>query len=200
MQDQFDVIGGILSPVHDEYGTLHKPSLRAVNGEHRVAMARLATDSSDWIGVSDFEVQAEGWSLVADVMDLYGKALNGLYVGDEKIEGPAPSRVHLKFLGGTDVLKSMTVPDLWSNEHQETILGQHGFVAIERAGDPLDDAFFESHSLFSKHKESIHGMSPSIENTISSTKVRELIKRGGSIKYLLPDSVIEYIQEHSLYV
>ena len=190
LHDRFEIIGGIISPVHDEYGILHKPSLRAVNGQHRVAMSRLATACSDWIGVSDFEVQAEGWMFVTDVMNSYGKALKE-HFGNE---------VKLKFLGGTDLLKSMKDFDLWPEEHQEIILGQHGFVAIERAGDPLDDALFECHSLFSKHRDNIHGLTPSVENTISSTKVRELVQRGASIKYLLPDSVIEYIQEHSLYV
>ena len=190
LQDRFEIIGGILSPVHDEYGIRHKASLRAVNGQHRVAMSRLATACSDWIGVSDFEVQAEGWMFVTDVMNSYGKALKE-HFGNE---------VKLKFLGGTDLLNSMKDFDLWPEEHQEIILGQHGFVAIERAGDPLDDALFESHSLFSLHRDNIHGLTPSVENTISSTKVRELIQKGASIKYLLPDSVIDYIQEHSLYV
>jgi len=38
-----------------------------------------------------------------------------------------------------------------------------------------------------------------IYNDISSTKVRLFVKRGMSIKYLLPNSVIQYIYDHKLY-
>lgn len=39
-----------------------------------------------------------------------------------------------------------------------------------------------------------------IHNDISSTKIRLFVKRGMSIKYLLPDPVINYIHQHKLYV
>jgi len=35
---------------------------------------------------------------------------------------------------------------------------------------------------------------------ISSTKVRELIEKGGSVRYLIPAEVEAYIQEHGLYL
>ena len=34
---------------------------------------------------------------------------------------------------------------------------------------------------------------------ISSTRIRNLVRTGNSIKYLLPDNVINYIEQHSLY-
>ena len=38
-----------------------------------------------------------------------------------------------------------------------------------------------------------------IHNDISSTRVRLFVKRGFSIRYLLPDSVIDYIEKHGLF-
>lgn len=42
--------------------------------------------------------------------------------------------------------------------------------------------------------QKIHGLS------ISSTYIRELAKAGNNLRYLLPDSVIEYIKRHDLYI
>ena len=39
-----------------------------------------------------------------------------------------------------------------------------------------------------------------IQNDVSSTKIRLFRKRGKSIKYYIPDKVVEYIYEHDLYV
>lgn len=36
-------------------------------------------------------------------------------------------------------------------------------------------------------------------NNLSSTLVRRLLRRGQSVKYLLDDDVIEYINKHNLY-
>jgi nicotinamide mononucleotide adenylyltransferase len=38
-----------------------------------------------------------------------------------------------------------------------------------------------------------------IHNDVSSTKVRRNIMRGLSVKYLIADSVINYIKTHQLY-
>ena len=38
-----------------------------------------------------------------------------------------------------------------------------------------------------------------IVNDVSSSSVRKMIHRGYSIKYLIHDSVIKYIEEHNLF-
>lgn len=68
---QWDVLAGILSPVHDAYG---KKDL--LPGVHRVAMCRLAVASSKWILVDDWETRQAGWTRTRDVLDYYEKAIN----------------------------------------------------------------------------------------------------------------------------
>uniref|UniRef100_A0A8C1AU91 Nicotinamide nucleotide adenylyltransferase 3 n=1 Tax=Cyprinus carpio carpio TaxID=630221 RepID=A0A8C1AU91_CYPCA len=53
----YRVVGGIVSPVGDNYG---KQGL--VVSKHRLAMARLALQSSDWVSVDDWESQQADWT------------------------------------------------------------------------------------------------------------------------------------------
>ena len=48
-------------------------------------------------------------------------------------------------------------------------------------------------------RRNIHIISQLIQNDVSSTKVRLFIRRGLSVRYLLPASVVQYIEENDLY-
>lgn len=51
------VVGGIISPVHDSYG---KNGL--VSATHRCNMIKIGLQSSDWIRLSEWETQQEEWT------------------------------------------------------------------------------------------------------------------------------------------
>uniref|UniRef100_A0A8D2L471 Cytidyltransferase-like domain-containing protein n=1 Tax=Varanus komodoensis TaxID=61221 RepID=A0A8D2L471_VARKO len=53
---KYRVIGGIISPVNDKYG---KQGLAAA--EHRIAMARLALETSEWVRVDPWESEQKQW-------------------------------------------------------------------------------------------------------------------------------------------
>ncbi|KAI4879425.1 hypothetical protein NFI96_002475 [Prochilodus magdalenae] len=53
----YQVVGGIVSPVSDGYA---KQGL--VSSKHRLAMARLALQSSDWVAVDEWESQKADWT------------------------------------------------------------------------------------------------------------------------------------------
>jgi nicotinamide mononucleotide adenylyltransferase len=80
----------------------------------------------------------------------------------------------------------------------ESILGQHGLVVISRNGSNPEKFIFES-DLLTKHKKNITIVTNWIANEVSSTLIRRFVSRGLSIKYLIDDSVIKYIDQHSLY-
>ncbi|KAJ1973250.1 Nicotinamide/nicotinic acid mononucleotide adenylyltransferase 1, partial [Dimargaris xerosporica] len=59
--------------------------------------------------------------------------------------------------------------------------------------------FLLAHDKLYEHRSKVHVVKQLIYNDISSTKVRLFVKRNMSIKYLLPDPVIKYIEEQALY-
>lgn len=60
---RYQVIEGIMSPVNDNYG---KKGL--VSARHRVAMAKLALETSDWIRVDPWESEQETWTETVKVL------------------------------------------------------------------------------------------------------------------------------------
>merc|ERR1711924_564779 len=89
----YEVLAGILSPVHDAYG---KESL--VSAEHRLAMCRASVAESDWISVAGWEIAQSGWTRTADVLRAYQKAINA--------RKPFSRPVKLMLLCGADLLQS----------------------------------------------------------------------------------------------
>ncbi|XP_074447746.1 nicotinamide/nicotinic acid mononucleotide adenylyltransferase 3 isoform X3 [Larus michahellis] len=60
---RYRVIEGIMSPVNDDYG---KKGL--VSAKHRIAMAKLALETSDWIRVDPWESEQETWTETVKVL------------------------------------------------------------------------------------------------------------------------------------
>lgn len=101
-------------------------------------------------------------------------------------------------LCGADVLESFTVPNLWKQEDLAEIMGRFGLVCITRCGSDPFKSVNQSDVIWS-HRKGIHVVHEWVTNDISATHVRRALRRGQSVRYLVPDSVIGYIQEHELY-
>uniref|UniRef100_A0A4W3JQ93 Nicotinamide/nicotinic acid mononucleotide adenylyltransferase 3 n=1 Tax=Callorhinchus milii TaxID=7868 RepID=A0A4W3JQ93_CALMI len=104
----------------------------------------------------------------------------------------------LKLLCGADVLGTFHIPNLWKDEHIEEIVGKFGMVCISRDGAAPRRFIYESDILF-KHRRNIHVVREWVQNDISATHIRRALRRGQSVKYLVPDNVIDYIKEHNIY-
>ncbi|XP_059511576.1 nicotinamide/nicotinic acid mononucleotide adenylyltransferase 1 [Stegostoma tigrinum] len=208
---KYRVVKGIISPVGDGY---KKKGLIEV--KHRLAMVRKATESSDWVTVSSWESQQEEWVETAKVLRYHNENLEILSNNEKKIttqrrkgkkrklnenddSTPEAKEVPgLMLLCGADVVESFNIPNLWKKEDIEEIVGKFGIVCISRLGSNIEKFVYESDVMW-KFKENIHLVTEWIANEISSTKVRQALRRGQSVKYVIPDSVIEYIQQHNLY-
>ncbi|XP_062363537.1 nicotinamide/nicotinic acid mononucleotide adenylyltransferase 1 isoform X3 [Cinclus cinclus] len=104
----------------------------------------------------------------------------------------------VKLLCGSDMLESFGVPNLWKLEDIAEIVEKHGLVCISRAGNNVQKFIYESDILW-RHKNNIHLVEEWITNDISSTKIRRALRRGQSIRYLVPDVVRAYIEQNALY-
>ncbi|XP_006820172.1 nicotinamide/nicotinic acid mononucleotide adenylyltransferase 1-like [Saccoglossus kowalevskii] len=116
-----------------------------------------------------------------------------------QINSPEYERpVQLKLLCGADMLESFAVPGLWKDEDIEEIVGKFGIIVISRAGSNPQKFIYES-DVLTRLENHIEIVTEWIPNEVSSTRIRRALRRGNSVKYLVPDPVINYIKSHGLY-
>lgn len=189
-QTNYEIIGGYFSPVGDAY---KKAGL--VSAYHRINMTRIAVrDSSDWISVDPWEPLHKEYLPTVKVLDHFEHELNDVMGGIETYTGEK-RRIHVALLAGADLIQTMSTPGLWAQEDLKRILGYYGAFILERSGTDIDDAI----ASLQEYRDKIHIMQQLIQNDVSSTKIRLFRKRGMSIRYLIPDNVVKYIDAHDLY-
>ncbi|KAM4563964.1 nicotinamide/nicotinic acid mononucleotide adenylyltransferase 1-like [Odontesthes bonariensis] len=210
---QYSVVKGIISPVGDAY---KKKGL--IEASHRVEMARLATESSSWIKVDPWESLQLEWLETAKVVRHHYEELLAAEINSDDVdtvkygkkrrfeekyfEGSAHRKrsdgPQLMLLCGADVLESFGIPNLWKQEDIAEIVGRYGLVCITRSGSDPHKFIHQSDVLW-KYRKNIHIVHEWVTNEISATHVRRALRRGRSVRYLLPDGIVRYIQEHNLY-
>ncbi|KFP41696.1 Nicotinamide mononucleotide adenylyltransferase 3, partial [Chlamydotis macqueenii] len=220
---QYQVIEGIMSPVNDDYG---KKGL--ISARHRIAMAKLALETSDWIRVDPWESEQETWTETVKVLSVrnHQKVCPAVLAGyvlfllnfsfvklfssreadtsltDQVILLRKALMLHilpeLKLLCGADFLQTFKTPNLWKEEHIKEIVEKFGLVCISRAGSDPAQYINES-DILTKFQHNIFLVKEWIQNEISATQIRYALCRGLSVKYLVPDSVISYIAHHNIY-
>ncbi|XP_040580377.1 uncharacterized protein Nmnat [Lepeophtheirus salmonis] len=197
--EKFHVLGGIMSPVHNDY---KKESLSEANSTHRNAMVNLCIKKNPFLKLSTYETSQDSWTRLKIVLEEHKRLL--LSSSQKQAPSWMPERFCLKepfqilFLCGADLLESFSVPGLWLDDDVEVIVKDFGLVVISREGSNPEKFIYNS-DILTKYKNNIHLVTEWITNDISSTKVRRAMRRNESVKYLIPDEVIEYISEHGLY-
>lgn len=99
------------------------------------------------------------------------------------------------FICGSDNLKSL---DTWAN--YRTILDKYKIICLQRDGDNIYQDIILPNQHFVKRKNNIKIIYENVINNISSTSIRNLVRAGMSIKYLVPKEIEEYIKENKLYL
>jgi nicotinate-nucleotide adenylyltransferase len=208
------ILGGTFDPIH--YGHLrlaeevgenlnlehiylipaalppHKGQGRVSPIQHRLEMTRIASAESPLLKVLDIEARRQGFSYSIETL----KMLHALYRPD----------LDLYFVLGTDAFLEI---ETWKDF--KNLFNYAHFVVIQRPGFPSDilESFLPTLGVnLEKGGPVNHFVAPSgyevipMEATlmdISSTKIREKVAGGKSIRFLVPEAVRCYIRDNQLY-
>ncbi|WP_371368620.1 Nicotinate-nucleotide adenylyltransferase [Sporomusa rhizae] len=156
----------------------HKQESLVTPAIHRYIMTVMATYSNPHFFVSGIELERSGPSYTVDtvraLIDCYGAS------------------TQFYFITGADAVKDLPT---WREIDQ--LLDLCYFVAATRPGciSYIDQVIKQ---FGAKGRRSIQRLAtPELE--ISSTDIRERVKKGRSIKYIVPESVEAYIYKEGLY-
>ena len=163
----------IFVPVSKKY---EKPGL--LDDEHRYNMLKLVCDK-----YPNFEV--------SNIEHLHERQLNS-FETLELLQKEYPEN-ELFFVTGTDNVK-----ELYWWGHIEEFLSKYKILVIERGPDVLED-IIETQDFLKNHRNSLIKYNQLIRTNLSSTYVREKLKEGKDVKFLLPDEVLNYIEKNNLY-
>lgn len=156
----------------------HKRGRKVLEPEHRLAMTILATCSHPHYHVSTIEIMRSGPSYAVDTID-------ALKSGFE----PA---TRFYFILGADAALELST---W--HHAQELVNKCFFVVATRQGTDFDMSSIENQFAPESREHLIRVETPALE--ISSTDIREKIRSGRSIKYLVPELVEQYIIKENLY-
>ena len=208
------ILGGTFDPIH--YGHLrlaeevgetlnlehvylipaalppHKGRRSVSAFEHRLEMTRIASAESPRLKVLDIEARRQGFSYSIETLKIF----HSMY-------GPDPD---LHFVLGMDAFLEI---ETWKDFRD--LFNYAHFVVIQRPGFPSDilESFLPTLGVSFKKKDPANRfVTPSgyevilMEATlmdISSTKIREKVAGGKSIRFLVPEAVRCYIKDNALY-
>jgi len=184
----FEVVGAYVSCVGDAY---KKSGL--VKAEHRINMCTSAVAQSSWISVDPWEALHGEYLETAKVLDHFEHEINGVLDGVQTPNGRKKCRIAL--LAGADLIQTMSTPGVWAPKDIDYILQNYGAFIVERMGTDIDEAL----SSLQQWKDNIWVIQQLVQNDISSTKIRLFRRRDMSIRYLVPEPVVQYIEANNLY-
>lgn len=194
---KYGIMGGTFNPIHlghlmiSEYiredmqldeiifvPTGNPPHKKTTDAELRYKMVELAVEENKYFSISDIEVRNSDISYTVDTITKLEKELDG----------------KIYFIIGSDTLfqlKTWKKIDLLFEKVEFICAIRPEYVSTQI----LD---LELKYLKQKYKAEIHIVETPLYE-ISSTDLRNRISKGKSVKYLIPDKVIDYIKEKELY-
>lgn len=172
--NEFEIIEKILFvPVGIKYP---KPNL--ASNEHRYNMLKLVCNKNDKFDVSSFEQDCAHTLTTIETLTEMQKLYPEYDIG---------------FIMGSDNLKEL---DTWDDF--EKLITNFKLYILERDKDNIDEIIKNNINLKNYQSYFIKSTENIVSN-LSSTYVRDKIRDNKSVKYLIPDEVINYIKKNRLY-
>jgi len=157
----------------------HKTNKKVTEARHRYEITCRAISSNSRFEASSIEVERQGNTYTIDTLNRLKEVYGDL--------------TEFFFIVGADTIMELTT---W--KEYVKVFKMCEFIAVERPGFKTTDYKNKIEQLKATYDIVIHSINaPLIE--ISSTDIRERLKNGKSIKYLVPESVENYIYENGLY-
>lgn len=147
-------------------------------GAERLHMTELAVEGNGRLRCSDIEVRRQGYTYTYETLE----EMCAAYPDTE-----------FCFIQGADCLFSL---DSW--KYPDRILSSCTVLAAVRGDWDLELLEAKRQELLSKYNGDIVLM-PFMQLSISSSEIRERVRAGKSIRYMVPDSVLKYIEEKGFY-
>lgn len=163
----------IFVPVNSKY-----EKIGLISNEHRYNMLKLVCDKNENFLVSDIEIKQDRQLYTLETLEI----LQSVYPHNT-----------ICFILGTDNLKEFSK---WNEP--EKIAAKFKILVLERDEDSMEN-IIQNDEFLKKYKSSFIKLKENIRSNISSSFVREKLKRNKSIRYLTPDEVYYYIKENNLY-
>jgi len=167
----------------------HKSSQETASAEDRLEMIRRSCEDNPVFEVSDMEISFQGPSYTVNTLEVFSK--------DPSLDP--------YFILGSDSLREIRT---WKDYAKLFSLSH--FIVVKRPGVDFETAWieapealrteFQDRGDYLLHSSSTRLIPSNVEGlNISSTMIRELSRAGRSIRYLVRESVRQYIIERKLY-
>lgn len=153
------------------------------SGTDRLRMTELATEGCPGFEVSDIEIRRDGPSYTYDTLTELSRIYNS-----------AEEKTKLYFILGSDSLKKIST---WKKGNE--LIDNYGLISVYRKGESKEEIDAEVARIRREHPSSDIKLFETPELEISSGDIREKLRFGQDIRFLTPDSVIDYIDSQKLY-
>ncbi|HOB22272.1 MAG: nicotinate-nucleotide adenylyltransferase [Firmicutes bacterium] len=157
----------------------HKKERPITKAEHRYLMTVLATATNPSFKVSRVDITRPGYSYTVDTISAFREML-----------GPD---CELYFITGADaILQILSWKDV------DRLFASCYLIAATRPGYDLSQLRASFGASWQRYSDKIKTLEvPAL--AISSSEIRRRVAAGEPIRYLLPESVVQYIYKHGLY-
>lgn len=201
MNRQIGLFGGSFNPIHNGHlhlvrsvrkalrldGVLlmpageapHKSTAEYAPAADRLEMCRRAAEKYDWMQISDYEIRKTGKSYTVETL----RALREMHPDTD-----------WTLMIGSDMLLTFTQWREW-----QEIMKMARICAVSREKGDLPQLFAAADALRDAVPEADITVLSVRAFPVSSTQIRLNLQKNADCSCLLPENVVQYIQEHQLY-